>query len=209
MKKVADVPGVKGVAPFIINPMMVTHGGRTATGVLLKGVDPEFMPKVLDLPRHIVEGNLDGLRKPGAKPPERRVEPFDPFPSNSGARDGGASRSVLGDLHAAGLDPDRSDAGAPDDAAAPTAAPAPTVVGAVTPDGGYASQLPTNDDDVLPESVDPDPCKSPEQIKKLPGVVIGRTLGRQLGVKLGDCLQITSPTIGVSLGASGARPPIA
>ena len=28
-------------------------------------------------------------------------------------------------------------------------------------------------------------------------------------MKLGDCLQITSPTIGVSLGASGARPPIA
>lgn len=216
MKKVAEVPGVKGVAPFIINPMMVTHGGRTATGVLLKGVDPEFMPKVLDLPRHIVEGNLDGLRKPGAKPPERRVDPFDPFPPTSpsgarDARDGGAGRSVLGDLRAAGADPDRiADAGAPDDAAAPTAAPtAPTVVGAVTPDGGYASQLPTDDDDVLPESIDPDPCKSPEQIKKLPGVVIGRTLGKQLGVKLGDCLQITSPTIGVSLGASGARPPIA
>jgi lipoprotein-releasing system permease protein len=214
MKKVAEVPGVKGVAPFIINPMMVTHGGRTATGVLLKGVDPEFMPKVLDLPRHIVEGNLDGLRKPGAKPPERRVDPFDPFPPTSpsgarDARDGGAGRSVLGDLRAAGAEPDRiADAGAPDDAAPAAAPPAPTIVGAVTPDGGYASQLPT-DDDVLPESIDPDPCKSPEQIKKLPGVVIGRTLGRQLGVKLGDCLQITSPTIGVSLGASGARPPIA
>jgi hypothetical protein len=203
MATVRATPGVTGVAPFIINPMMVTHGGRTATGVLLKGVDPEFMPKVLDLPRHIVEGNLDGLRKPGAKPPERRVDPFDPLPPTTpsgarDARDGGAGRSVLGDLRAAGADPDRiADAGAPDDAAAPTAAPtAPTVVGAVTPDGGYASQLPTDDDDVLPESIDPDPCKSPEQIKKLPGVVIGRPRGKQLGVKLGDCLQITSPDAG-------------
>lgn len=211
MKKVAEVPGVKGVAPFIINPMMVTHGGRTATGVLLKGVDPEFMPKVLDLPRHIVEGKLDGLRRPGAKPPERRVDPFDPFtPTPGGSRDGGASRSVLGDLRAAG-DPDAAaDAGALD-AGAVAPPPVPAFVGAITPDGGYASQLPPDDDDddALPDSIDPDPCKSPEQIQKLPGVVIGRTLSRQLNVKLGDCLQITSPTIGVSLGASGARPPIA
>src|SRR6202035_6049301 len=37
MKKVEDVPHVIGVAPFVINPMMVTHGEHTATGVLLKG----------------------------------------------------------------------------------------------------------------------------------------------------------------------------
>src|SRR5882672_5014920 len=36
MTKVARVPGVTGVGPFIINPMMVTRGARTATGVLLK-----------------------------------------------------------------------------------------------------------------------------------------------------------------------------
>ena len=33
MDRVAKVPGVTGVAPFVINPMMVTHGDRTATGV--------------------------------------------------------------------------------------------------------------------------------------------------------------------------------
>src|SRR3989442_14359343 len=36
MQKVEHVKGVVGVDPFIINPMMVTHGERTATGVLLK-----------------------------------------------------------------------------------------------------------------------------------------------------------------------------
>src|SRR4029079_4886141 len=75
-------PGVEGTAPFSINPMMLTHGEATATGVLLKGVDPATSlgvgaPKgavpVLDLPQHIVDGKLDGLRLPGAKPPERRV----------------------------------------------------------------------------------------------------------------------------------------
>jgi lipoprotein-releasing system permease protein len=44
----------------------------------------------------------------------------------------------------------------------------------------------------------------------MPGVVIGKSLAKQLGVTLGDCLQITSPTIGMSFGASGAaRPPVA
>jgi len=214
MKKVAKVRGVKGVAPFIINPMMVTHGGRTATGVLLKGVDPEFMPKVLDLPRHIVEGNLDGLRQAGAKAPERRVEPFDSFPlfpsGDAGAKE---KHSGLRDLAPTPAPtPATSVSGTvardPLDAGAPAADSKPAIMGDVTPDGGYASKLPT-DDDFLPESIDPDPCKSPEQIKKLPGVIVGRTLSKQLAVGLGDCLQITSPTIGISLGASGARPPIA
>src|SRR5271154_2064856 len=63
---------VTGVAPFTINPMMITHGERTATGVLLKGVDPERMQQVLDLPKHILPGgSLDGLRRVGAKPSER------------------------------------------------------------------------------------------------------------------------------------------
>ena len=53
MKKVSEVPGVTGVAPFIINAMMITHGERTATGVLLKGVDPTVMGTVLDLPKQV------------------------------------------------------------------------------------------------------------------------------------------------------------
>ena len=81
MDQMKDVPGVTGIAPFTINPMMVTHGERTATGVLLKGVDPELMPKVLDLPRHIRDGSLQGMRKAGARPPEA---PSDPFSSGGG-----------------------------------------------------------------------------------------------------------------------------
>ena len=73
--------------------------------------------------------------------------------------------------------------------------------------GGYKSQLP--DDDIAPDVVDPDPCKSPAQVAQLPGIVVGKTLAKQLGVGLGDCVQVTSPTIGLSFGASGARRPIA
>ena len=94
MELVRGVPGVVNVAPFSINPMMLSHGEKTATGVLVKGVDPqaslgvglpEGVPPVLDLPRHIVKGEagecpkptdmacgirmLTGLRREGAAPP--------------------------------------------------------------------------------------------------------------------------------------------
>src|SRR5262245_2323879 len=86
MDKVAKVEGVRGVAPFSINPMMRNHDDATATGVLVKGVDPRLslgfapeagdewgdkyagMQPVLDLPEYIVAGSLEGLRKPNAKP---------------------------------------------------------------------------------------------------------------------------------------------
>src|SRR5690606_14990088 len=82
---VAEIPGIDGVAPFSINPMMLTHGVQTATGVLVKGVDPELSlgvgaaggkKPVLDLPLHVKRGSLEGLRLPDAKPPERPT--FDP-----------------------------------------------------------------------------------------------------------------------------------
>src|SRR3954454_22619454 len=96
MEQVDHVPGVIGVAPFSINPMMLTHGDASATGVLLKGVDPVASlgvgappgaSPVLALPSQIVgcqdlpraqsircgQEKLRGLRLVGAKPPERRT----------------------------------------------------------------------------------------------------------------------------------------
>jgi len=71
MEQVGKVPGVVAVAPFVINPMLVTAGEHTATGVLMKGVDPERLPQVLDMPKQIIKGSLAGLRREGAKPPLR------------------------------------------------------------------------------------------------------------------------------------------
>lgn len=272
MKKVQAVPGVAAVAPFVINPMMITHGDRTATGVLLKGVDPEQMPKVLDLPRHIVEGSLEGMRKAGAKPPEPPREIFAPAPSpstgsydspdagrlsafaaiekriaedraNDVAADAGAGgyasidagSTDMATLIATGaardiaqnpnttarpskpststadliadLAGEAAPSGSPGAVSANAAPPELMKPGTVTPSGGFKSQLP--DEDVLPENIDPDPCRSPAQVRALPGVVIGKSLAKRLGVGLGDCLQVTSPQIGMTFGASGARPPIA
>ncbi|HYQ03141.1 MAG TPA: ABC transporter permease [Polyangiaceae bacterium] len=263
MEQMKGVPGVIGIAPFVISPMMITHGEHTATGVLLKGVDPSKVKDVLDLPRHIVQGNMEGLRLPDSKPPERRrgglfddidsrdgdpLEPLAPRPkrknlaasaSASGApgsssapsasaaapsdsaepSDRGSILRDIGDivrdealrepdLHSRASAWNASAAGAPAENTAAEAAIDPKApVGSVVPDGGYKSELP--DEDVLPADLDPDPCRDAESIKKLPGIIIGITLERNLEVKLGDCIQVTSPTIGFTYNRGAMRAPVA
>lgn len=67
------IPGVTGTAPFVINEMMILKGNEIS-GVLLKGIDPNVVGSVLDLPGHMVKGSLRGLRLPGAHPPAPRRE---------------------------------------------------------------------------------------------------------------------------------------
>ncbi len=222
MADVAKVPGVIGVAPFFISPMMVSHNSRTATGVLLKGVDPSRVAQVLDLPQHIVSGSLEGMRLPKAKPPERRrralLDDLD-APKASGEKDSLGSagkKSVLQDIEAIikneaadnaahANTPAPPASGAP---AAPTAAPEADVpVGAIEPKGGYQSVLP--EDDVLPIELDPDPCADKNAVAGLPGIVIGVTLAKNLDVGIGGCVQVTSPTIGFSYSRGAIRAPIA
>jgi len=65
--KAEKLPEVRGVAPFVIQEMMISKEANTS-GVLLKGVDPHRLGDVLDLPNHLVQGGLEGLRIPGAAP---------------------------------------------------------------------------------------------------------------------------------------------
>jgi lipoprotein-releasing system permease protein len=227
MRQIGNVEGVIGIAPFVINPMMVTHGDRTATGVLLKGVDPELMPSVLDLPRHIVEGDLTGLRLPSAKPPDRRRRSlFDDYPSLGSTPKKGSKpapsaqpdqnkslfREIEKSLGAAGTagksERDLAPPPAAEDESDDTLEMDPGApVGDIVPEGGYTSELP--DEDVIPDDVDPDPCGDPEKVKRLPGIVLGKTLKHNLEVEIGGCVQITSPTIGFSYSRNTIRAPVA
>ncbi|MET0594276.1 MAG: ABC transporter permease [Polyangiaceae bacterium] len=269
MEKVSKVPGVTGVGPFTIGQMMVSHGDKTATSVLVKGVDPDRLDKVLDLPRDIRKGSLEGLRKPGASP-YARAGTTSPAPRNSATPnlpavpkldqeaprdDAGRNVALLRAIEATLRDepatPSDEDGGANLDiaaiaalgSAAPSALPAPPPVasatsartairapsadledephptyidrplahnaprGSIVPEGGYKSDLP--DEDFLPEDVAPDPCASRDAVSKMPGVVIGQTLSKNLGVTIGDCLQVTSPTIGYTFTQGSIRPPVA
>lgn len=230
MNKVSKVPGVTGLAPFTINPMMVTHGSRTATGILLKGIDPARVGSVLALPRDLVEGSLDGLRLPGSKPPAPRGHRTLPSEEEGEKDDPGDGAGFLGTLKrlveqeaantggASGVDvtaPRGAEAKANEEAKAPVddftlpddpaELPEGMPVGSIVPEGGYQAALPM--DDVLPSDIDPDPCKG--KGLALPGIVIGKTLGKSLDAGLGDCVQVTSPTIGFSFSRDSIRAPVA
>ncbi len=70
MHRAEEMPEVAGVGPFLILEMMMAKGDRLS-GVLVKGVDPERVGDVLDLPHQLIDGSLRGLRVEGARPPLR------------------------------------------------------------------------------------------------------------------------------------------
>src|SRR5437868_7124606 len=73
--KVAAVPGVAGVSPFILNEVILSHG-QTVTGAELKGIDPATAGTVSELPRQVIAGELEWLSKPQDIPgTDRVVEP--------------------------------------------------------------------------------------------------------------------------------------
>lgn len=211
MDMIRRVPGVAGVNPFVINEMMVVAGPRLA-GVLLKGVDPELMPTVLDLPGHIVDGSLDGLRVRGRQPPAARGLTWsDEVPDDDPLLEGG----VPG---VAPSGPERASAQELDDAVAEALgvepAPRPGVgVPGVAPQGAAPA-----DDEVLDDAVadalgvEPAPPAGPDAAyapQELPGIVLGRTLAAELDARVGDTVRIVTPLSGldVSLWAPEAQVP--
>jgi len=216
MEKVRRIPEVLGVAPFVLNPMMITHDGHTATGVLLKGVEPDKVGSVLDLPEQMVAGSLEalGARRGPPAAADQPAPPAEPAPDvPAPPLPGAVPASVELDPP---LDPlrlgapsvgRRSAAGVP---AAPRDGPLGLEAGdlppgSIVPEGGYASELPSSD--VLPDELDPDPCHG--QSADLPGIVLGFALKQVLAAELGDCVQVTSPTVGYSLVGGELRPPVA
>lgn len=62
--EIGKVDMVVAAAPFILSQVMLTHGDNVA-GVVVRGVDPALEPRVSDLEKNLVEGNLSLLdRKP-------------------------------------------------------------------------------------------------------------------------------------------------
>lgn len=66
-------PGVLGVSPFVLQEVMLT-ADNNLTGALLKGIDPETVGDVTELPREIVEGSMEYLADP-SRIPVRGEEP--------------------------------------------------------------------------------------------------------------------------------------
>jgi lipoprotein-releasing system permease protein len=215
------MPEVAGAGPFLINEMMLAKGDRLS-GVLVKGVDPEGVTQVLDLPSQIVEGGLDGLRQPGATPPVR--------PEDLDHRGSGSSWDWLEDLAHGKDEPGAAPEAPAERAAAPEQAPAPEpaapteregalpTVETLSPDqvnalfggdgGGDGFALPDDEgtDRILDEAGGGEEDHA-EDIAALPGIVVGATLAENLGLEVGDRVTLVSPLsgLGVTLVGDGSR----
>lgn len=122
------MPEVAGAGPFLIHEMMLVRGDRIST-VLVKGVDPEGVVEVLDLPRQLIAGSLEGLRLEGAEPPASSPFENGPRPSDDWnwledlARNG--QRGFIGSTELDGGMPEAgiADAGVPDASASASRLP--------------------------------------------------------------------------------------
>jgi len=190
-----ELPDVAGAAPFVIHEMMLAKGERLS-GVLVKGVDPERLGRVLDLPAQIVRGSLEGLRLPGRSAPTREARPRDPL---EGEEDLDAY------LRAVGQPAPEAQAKKPVVRAevAEVARPEPVQVHVPTPaemeaalaEESAAPSLP--DEDREAKLFANQPRKAAAGEAALPGVVVGAALAESLGLELDDQVRIISPLAGL------------
>lgn len=215
VERAREMPEVSGAAPFFINEMLLGSGDRT-TAVLVKGVDPELMPTVLDLPDQMVQGSLRGLRAPGAAPPTRPEDLLDPVDRDwrwleDLARADGGAPEVASPL---------ADAGVPDDGGAAALAAGPDDDGFETLEPGQLPDVhvPSPEEaqqalealeaPELPDSAIFDQFLAEEDVilgddepevatEDLPGIVVGTLLARNIGVGVGDRVRVVSPLAGL------------
>ncbi len=71
-RKTLEVKGVVSATPFLYQEVMLSSG-QNLTGAILKGIDPETVGTVIDLPQSMEMGNLEWIAAP-AEIPARRGE---------------------------------------------------------------------------------------------------------------------------------------
>jgi lipoprotein-releasing system permease protein len=193
-----DMPEVAGAGPFLIKEMMLANGDRIG-GVLVKGIDPELMRSVLDLPSQIVEGSLDGIRVPGAHPPRR---PEESAPAHEG---GGEDLDAYLERVSAEFE------GRPveeHEAVAPThEAPAPPpgeiiplpIVDVASAEAAERALAAMDGAGVTSgEEAGLDHTQRvTTETEDLPGVVVGITLAQNLAIHVGDRVRVISPMAGL------------
>lgn len=208
IERAREMPEVAGAAPFLINEMMLAKGDRIA-GILVKGVDPELMPTVLDLPSQLVEGDLAGLRAEGAAPPttpedlmETVDDDWDWLEEMAAAERGDTSVRV--EEPAPPLDD--TEFLAPDELPE-VEVPNPEDVDVALAEGGVPA-LP--DDELLDQFLEEDELilegdevAGVARTEDLPGIVVGRTLADTLELALGDRVSVISPLAGLDTSFTG------
>ena len=220
LSTVGEMPEVSGIAPFSINEMMLTKGERRGV-VLVKGVTPEGVRTVLDLPQQMIAGGLEGLRSPGSAP-TRAVQPKidDDWQWLRDIRDGKepAARGTDEDVEVPPSEQpvhrktfweeeqERLEA-----RRAAQQRRRRTEVGEVAAPVEIEAMLDELDGEDLALPDDPDweaglfVGEVQEPVDALPGIIVGKTLAEDLGLEIGDRVRLISPLAALGLALTEPR----
>jgi lipoprotein-releasing system permease protein len=218
LDSVSEMPEVAGIAPFSINEMMLTKGERRAV-VLVKGVTPEGVRTVLDLPQQMVAGSLDGLRRPGATPTRpAAVSKTDSDwqwlrdirdateERDAGRQSGATEKPPLSPeepvRHKTFWEEEKERREAEREAERQARRPD---LGEVAEPEDIETMLGDLDGDDLALPDDPaweaglSAGEAQEPLETLPGIIVGMTLAEDLGLELGDRVRLISPLAALGL----------
>jgi len=182
LKAASDSPGVTGASPYVSGEVMLSSASNLATA-LLRGIEPEAVGKVNDLPKNLKSGRLDYLDHPEklldlAPETSSVTEPlgslFKPAPDSKAPHEPGKSGT------SAALD-------------------------AQQPLSTRAAEMQKKLEE-LDEFLRKDKALSANDQARdvLPGIIIGQELARALRLYLGDEVNVVAP-LG-ALGPSGPMP---
>jgi lipoprotein-releasing system permease protein len=190
VERASELYEVEGAAPFVIHEMMLAKGERLS-GVLVKGVDPERMASVLDLPSQMIRGSLEGLRLSTSSAPDTARPERDPLDDGEDL-----------DAYLRGLSEDTADArkaAKPERPPEPPAKPAQAL--AVHVPRPEEAERAAEEEVALPDDAAEAALfaedHAAQPAKTLPGVVVGAALASSLGLNVGDAVRIISPLAGL------------
>jgi lipoprotein-releasing system permease protein len=197
LASIDHVRRVTGAAPFVGGEVMLSSASNLATAVL-RGIDPERVGQVNDLPRNLTSGRLEYLSHP-----EKLLD----LPAGGM---GGAPMLLGGSkLQRIGKDGGPPDPGGADAGPEQKAGPAPDTsagkksAAALTQEADDLQRRLDDLDAFLRKGVDPK-AASNEPRELLPGIIIGQELARALRLYVGDEVNVVAP-LG-ALGPSGPMP---
>ncbi len=198
ISKAEHMREVAGAAPFRIDDMMLAKGDRVS-GVLVKGIDPLKMHKVLDLPKQIIKGSLQGLRQPGAKPAvlalDLELTDSDTADFNKILREVEQGNLGLASKEGRDSDTSRTSTKVPQ-----VSVPSPTQVEqSLKSHGGEDLDLSQDAENALLESLENHDTADETTSSSLAGIVVGNTLARTLGISVGDEVTVYSPLTGLDV----------
>ncbi len=205
---VGEMPEVAGIAPFSINEMMITKGERRGV-VLVKGVTPEGVRTVLDLPQQIVAGGLDGLRRPGSVPTRTaNPKPNDDWQWLRNIRDGKEDSPPPAEepsLRKTFWEEETERREAQREAERRARRPN---IGEIAKPADIEAMLGGLDVDefALPDEPGWEAGlfrgAAQEPVDTLPGIIVGKTLAEDLGLEVGDRVRLISPLAALGLALS-------